>query len=483
MNVTSINQSGGITSGVVNKFVDAIKTIKVETTTTNGMRARESSNSVLTDLFFKIGASRGKDIIPDFIAAYVEDKELTLRIVQWVRDIREGAGERQLFINIVKYLSDNDPKAAIALLYKIPELGRYKDLIQEFKNKEVQDTTFKIIQDGIKVGNGLAAKWTPRKGSFAGKLRSYLELSPKRYRKTLVDLTKVVEQQMSARQWENIEYGKVPSLAISRYNKAFYKRDCERYGAYRTKLQKGEEKVNVGAIYPYDIIKSMNNSGDTILADAQWKALPNYVGDHNILPLVDTSGSMTSCYITKTRSVSAADVAFSLGLYLADKNTGPFKDVLLTFSEESRLYQVKGTLSQKYQQISQAKWSMNTNLELAFANILNLGIKNKVPAEDMPETILILSDMQFDQCARKPDDSALSMIKRQYKEAGYEVPNIVFWNLNASDNYPVKHDKDGTALVSGFSPSIMKSVLTAESFNPYDIMVNTVCIPRYDIVV
>jgi hypothetical protein len=123
---------------------------------------------------------------------------------------------------------------------------------------------------------------------------------------------------------------------------------------------------------------------------------------------------------------------------------------------------------------------MSTNLHAVFDQILNLALKNNVPQADMPETVLILSDMQFNSCIRN-DDSAMEMIQRKYEEAGYAVPKVIFWNLNASfANVPVAHDKSGAALVSGFSPSIMTAILASEDFSPAAIMLKAIMNPRYD---
>jgi hypothetical protein len=175
------------------------------------------------------------------------------------------------------------------------------------------------------------------------------------------------------------------------------------------------------------------------------------------------------------------DVSVSLGLYLADKNKGAFKDTFLTFSGKPELMHLKGNILQKIEQMSRSAWEMNTNLNKAIQKILDVAVDGKVPAEEMPKVLLILSDMQFDQCARF-DDSAMQMIARKYEDAGYQVPQVVFWNLNAADNVPVKFNKNGVALVSGFSPTIVKSVLAAdlEDFTPEAIMRKTIMSERYD---
>jgi hypothetical protein len=464
-------------------FVEAVA--NQEARTENGMKARKSTSNPLVDLFFKIGASRGKDIIPSFVSAAVEDRNLALRIALWARDVRGGAGERKLFRDILLHLENSDPDSAMALANKVPELGRFDDLFV-FKTEAVRNHAFSILKRELENQNGLAAKWCPRKGDNAVAFRNFLGWSPKRYRKTLVALTKVVETQMCANDWDNINFSHVPSVASSRYKKAFA-RHTEKYAEYIAKLVKGDDptvKVNAGAIYPYEIVKGLNGWGTPSLLEkqhivAQWDALPNYVGDANILPLVDVSGSMT-CSAGNSKSVTCLDVAVSLGIYLADKNQGKFKDTFLTFTAKPDLITLQGNVVEKYQQMSKANWAMNTNLHAAFTKILDVAVKGNVPQEEMPGILLILSDMQFDSCVEH-DDSAIQMIHRKYEEAGYNVPQVVFWNINSHSNVPVKYDQNGTALVSGFSPSIVKGVLSADldDFTPQSIMLKVIMDDRY----
>jgi hypothetical protein len=473
-------------------FVEAVA--NQEARTANGMKARKSTANAVVDLFYNIGASRGKNIVPAFTAAFVEDKDLALRVAAWARDVRGGSGERQLFRSILVYLEKTDVEAAKALLAKVPELGRWDDLFV-FKTKEMKEVAYSMLGDALRAKNGLAAKWTPRQGPIAVEIREFFGMSPKFYRKSLVEMTKVVETQMCAKEWDAINFSHVPSLAASRYKKAF-NRNTEKYAEYVTALVKGKDptvKVNAAAVYPYDVLKGrINTFGNTSFdkteldfIQKQWEALPNFVGNANILPLVDVSGSM-SCpaggYGSKS-GVTCMDVAVSLGLYLADKNKGKFKDTFLTFSSTPELITLKGDINQKIGQMVTSKWDMNTNLNAAFKKILEVALSSGVPQSEMPEMVLILSDMQFDACV-KHNDSAMEMIERKYQNAGYAVPKVVFWNLNASyGNAPVKFDKSGTALVSGFSPAIVKPLLSCDidSFSPESIMMETIMQDRYSV--
>jgi len=469
----------------MNAFVNAIA--NQEARTANGMKARKSTAKATVDLFYKIGASRGKNITADFTAAYVENQDVALRIAQWARDVRGGAGERQLFRDILVHLEKHNPDAAMALLRKIPEVGRWDDIFV-FTNPTLKSAAYTMLGDALRARNGLAAKWTPRKGKIAAEVREFFGMTPKQYRKSLVGMTNVVETQMCAKDWDNINFSHVPSVASRIYKKAFNRHTTE-FAAYVAKLVAGDKtvKVNANAIFPHDVLKGVVSAyGAKTLSKteldhvtAQWNALPNYVEDASILPIVDVSGSM-SCPAGKSGSVTCMDISVSLGLYLADKNKGVFKDTFLTFSDKPQLMTLKGDIIQKVNQMSSSDWGMSTNLHAAFEKILSVAVKGNAPQEDMPAMVLILSDMQFNQCV-KHDDSAMEMIERKFEAAGYTVPKVVFWNLNASDNVPVKSDKSGAALVSGFSPAIMASLLgaDAEQFTPEGIMLKTVMSDRY----
>jgi hypothetical protein len=336
-----------------------------------------------------------------------------------------------------------------------------------------------------------AAKWMPRKGPVAAKLRAFMEMSPKQYRKTLVELTNVVETQMCANEWETIDFGKLPSVASARYQKAFWKRNEQGYKSYIASLQKGEAKINAGAIYPYDVTKSLQR-GNADVAVEQWKALPNYMegSEDRILPVVDTSGSMGSS-AGGNPNVSCMDVSVSLGLYISERNAGAFKDAFVTFSAEPKLQILKGNLRDRFAQLQRAEWGYNTDLVKVFDLILDQATKHSVSESEMPTKILILSDMEFDSATRSNgwgskvttpwNPTAQEMIEQKYADAGYKMPAIVYWNIQSrGNNIPVAFDKTGTALISGFSPSILKSVVKGDITSPQGIMDETIMSPRYE---
>ncbi len=471
----------------MNTFVQAVD--GQLTLTTNNMPAFVKTLDANMDLFYKIGASRGKNILPDFTAAYVENSELALRIAQWARDVRGGAGERQLFRNIAVHLAKTNKAHAIALLKNTSEIGRWDDVLYiglASGSDLVKAAAYTQIQAALQAGNGLCAKWMPRKGLVAADLRTFLQLSPKAYRKLLVSLTKVVETPMCANQWDTIEYGKIPSVASRRYMKAFKRHSPERFETFVEKVKAGEDKINAGAVYPYDVLKGQVNGytrshltqveRDFIVE--QWKALPDFVGDFPVLPLVDVSGSMG---VQVSPGLTAMDVAVSLGLYFADKNKGAFKDTFLTFSGKPELLHLKGNVLQKMDQMLASNWNMNTDVSAAFQKILDTAVQGKVAQADMPKMLMIFSDMQFDQCTERPNARALEVVEGKYRAAGYEMPLVVFWNINAHANAPARFDEAGVGLVSGFSPSIAKTLLSPDiaNFNPQVIMMKAVMVDRY----
>lgn len=466
---------------------------KSSTRTQNGMRTQATSESPVTDLYYKWGGSRGRfsQIAPSLSAALAADRDLAVRVLLNGRDAREGVGERQLFKDSINFMAENElvtTDEARRIMARIPDLGRWDDLFV-FVGTSLEEEAFALIAEALfKDNNGLAAKWMPRKGPFAVKLRKFLGLSPKRYRKALVERTSVVETQMCAKDWEKIDFSKVPSVAASRYMKAFKKNAGARYEAYKAALVKGDDpkvKVNAGAVYPYDVIRALRK-GDAVVASEQWKALPDYMEGSewkNILPVVDVSGSMAIAAAgggwASVGDVTCMDVAISIGLYVSERNFGVFKDEFITFSRVPMFVRTTGTLAERVHQYSKLNFAENTNLHAVFDLVLSSALRYNLPEAEMPRTILIISDMQFDFCVAH-DDSAIEMIKRKYRNAGYPVPNVVFWNVSTNSGVPVSHNDKGVALVSGCSPAVMKAVINTESFTPENVMKQAVMNPRYD---
>ena len=471
------------------KFVDALR--QEDQVTENGMATNSTSLNTCVDLFFNIGAMRGQDkqrLIATFSKAFNEDPKRAMKLLFWARDVRGGAGERQVFRDIIKYLAEEHDLTLKANLEFVSEFGRWDDLL-ELIGTRLEKDAMTLISDALIAENGLCAKWMPRKGMAAVKLRNFMGMTPKEYRKSLVGLTNVVETKMCAKEWDSIEFGKLPSVASARYQKAFGKNAYESYSAYIASLVKGEAKINAGAVYPYDITKSLTR-GNATVANEQWKALPNYMEGANdmILPVVDVSGSMSTS-AGGSKSVTCMDVAVSLGLYISERNEGPFKDAFITFSDNPKLQVLSGSLKDRYAQMSNSEWGMSTNLEATFKLILDQATRHNLSQDEMPNKILILSDMEFNAATggggwRNTESSwnptAQQMIEKMYDVAGYTMPQIVYWNIQSRNGgVPVAFDTQGTALVSGFSPAIMTSLLGGDIQSPQQIMDKTIMSDRY----
>lgn len=466
--------------------------------THKGAVTHVTTNNAIVDLFFVIGAARANPAaaIQLFRQAFAADPVLACKVLLHSRDVREGMGERNTFREILKAM-EGDHKFAPFLeriIPATPEYGRWDDLLI-FSKLENKNTAYAIIKNALFEANGLAAKWMPRKGKTAVELTKYFGLSPKRYRKLLVENSTTVEQAMCSKDWSKINYSHVPSIAAARYQKAFSRNDKDRYSAYRAALVKGVKgvKVNAGAIFPYDVIKGYD-SGDKTVAEAQWNSLPNLlVEGKTILPMPDTSGSM-GCQVSP--GLSAMDVSVSLGLYLADKQKGPFSGMVCTFNDDAHIVELKGSFPTRLDQVRRLPWGGTTNLQSAFDSILKLAVQNSLRQEDLPGYLLIISDMEFDQCANPTHrwisgrlqtaekNTNYEVARSKFARAGYALPKVVFWNVNGrAGNNPVKEHESGTALVSGFSPNILKSILSGkfDRYDPLNVVLDAVDKPRYDI--
>ena len=471
------------------KLIDAFRT--GDNLTENGMKTNSTSLNMCVDLFYNIGSIRGVDYdlkLRLFTKAFNEDPLKAMKILFWLRDIRGGAGERGSFRDIISYLGDNHPIVLNKNIELIPEYGRWDDLLSLFGTKS-EKHALDLIKKGLEDKNDLCAKWLPRgntkskpKRKQANIIRKFLKLTPKEYRKLLVNLSNTVEQKMCSNNFGEIDYSRVPSKAMSDYMNAFGRRDSVRFSEFLNKVELGKSKINVGAIYPYDIIKNLK-LGDSQGANVQWDSLPNYMLENKerVLPLVDVSDSMM-CSAGGSSSISCLDVAISLGLYISERNEGPFKDSFLTFTTRPKLEYLKGSLSERYSQLSASDWGGSTNIENAYKVILEKALKFNIKQNEMPTTLIILSDMEFDM-ASSWDLSNQELVDKLYKDYDYELPKIVYWNINGRNgNSPVSFDESGTALVSGFSPGMLKSVLSGEDMTPIKIMNRTIESERYSVV-
>lgn len=473
-------------------FMNAMKTNDARTA--NGAVTHSTSGNECLNLFFTIAAMRGNnESITSFNRAFGENPELATRILLWSRDVRGGAGERGTFRKIFARLCKEQPVVAKAVMSKIPELGRYDDLVcafgTELQNDAITMWSHAIVNDK----NALAAKWFPREKSkhghvFKATIKS-IGVTSKQWRKIISLLSDTVEQKMCAQAWDQIEFGKLPSVASARYQKSFGRNATAQYSKYIEGLEKGTEKINASAVYPYDVVKSVSR-GDAKVANAQWQSLPNYLegSDENIMPVVDVSGSMqTPINGDGKSSVTCKDVAMSLGIYIAERTDGVFKNEFMSFSSDPHFHKLTGnTLRERLANMNRSGENMSTDIQKCFEVLLQRAKQASLTQEQLPTKMLIMSDMEFNQAkssgwgwASRSEELNFDALKTQFADAGYEMPQLVFWNIRGRlDNVPVKQGEAGTALVSGCSPSIMTSLLGGE-LEPVKIMMKTVGVERY----
>lgn len=476
-------------------FLDALKTqgTKNARTENNAITHSTTTNAVL-DFFALAGAKRNDQSGARtlFRAAFAQDPQLAVRALFYLRDIRGGQGERELFRFLFKDLIRLDSHIAEKVAQWIPEFGRWDDLVSlaDFNgfHKPYSLIDDQLASDLIAADKGqsvsLLAKWLPSENASstnskvaARKIATILGMSNKEYRQIVVSLRKqikLLEQKMSTNEWSKIEYDKLPSQAGRKHTKAFKRHDAERYDAFLNRVLSGDSKLNAGTVYTYEVMDVVRG-GNEKAADAFWKSLPDYTNGGNALVVADTSGSMGWISTAGAPIV----VSTSLALYFAERNKGPFNGYFITFSESPQLVSVHGrTLTEKLENISMANWGMNTDIQKVFDLILRTAQQAGANAEDMPKTIYIISDMEFDHSTRNADLTAFENAREMFAQAGYELPHVVFWNVNSrNNNVPATAGHSGVTLVSGLSQSTFRYVMEGKS--PVDLMLEVLNGERY----
>ena len=446
--------------------------------THNGATTHSTSLNYCVDMFFLAGASRTMDensIKVVFERAYAQDRDLAVKLLFWARDARGGAGERRFFQVVMKHVALSYPDVFDQLMIHVPEFGYWKDV---FVIEKPNDNNLNWLKHSLEESPnaGLLAKWFPRKGPWFVAMHKYLKITPKELRKYLVAMTKVVETQMCRNEWTEINYAHVPSIAMNKYRKAFFKHDETGIRTYIDAVHSGEAKINASVLFPHLLFQAINKGENASAVEAQWNALPDYMegSTERILPVCDVSGSMTGLPM---------DVSVSLGIYISERNQGIFKDAFITFSHNPEMQYLKGSLSQRMRQLNRAPWGMSTNLQATFDLILNSAIRENLSPEEMPTKLLIISDMEFDEAYRGDGyggHTNLDVIRSKYIQSGYIMPEIIFWNVNGRlGNSPAQVHDQGIGLVSGFSPSILKSILKGKVYGPEQLMLDTVMTERY----
>lgn len=501
----------------------------------NGAIGYRTTGKALLDLNFSVASLRSapiQEIQQKFWAAFTEDRVTAMKWLFFARDVRGGLGERRLFRVILQDLAEGYSDTYVAPVLKlIPEYGRWDDLWCLLKTPvrgEVLDMVqVQFASDCIALHNGenisLLAKWLPSINAssvntilIAKDICAALGLTERQYRKTLSAMRRkldVVEKKMSSKEWGEIRYEGVPSKANLVYKDAFLRHDKERREQYLSSLENGETKINAGTLYPYEIVHKYLNDCETTADRVQtafcpscavwdwshkypnkedatleqlWKALPDTVGGcDNTIVVMDGSGSMT-VQVGKS-NVTAQEVACSLAIYFAEKCFGQFKDRFITFSRTPQFVDMGKchSLQEKLKTTAFYTEVADTNIEAVFDLILDTAIQHNMPQEEIPKNVLIISDMEFNRCALSnggpvdTDPKLFEVISKEYENAGYKLPRLVFWNVNSRTNtVPVKENELGVALVSGFSQNIARMVMSGK-LDPYECLLETLNGDRY----
>lgn len=481
-----------------------------QTWTENGAVTLKSTGSDCLDLFAAIGALRHEDdeeIITRFVRAFTENADVALKILFFARDIRGGLGERRVFRTIFHWMAVNEPQCVIKNLENVAEYGRYDDLLV-LLNTPCEDKALSYIKKQFEADMcmletegsvSLLAKWLPSVNASnaqtvknAKKIARSLGLNDAAYRKALTALRariRIIENNLRERDY-SFDYAKQPSRAMFKYRKAFLRNDAERYREFISRVSLGKAVLHADHVTPYELVEPYLNTGwgwgsrcfmrditqdEKDVLNATWASLPDFGGDENAIAVIDTSGSM----YCGGKPVPGA-VALSLGLYFAERNKGSFRNCFIEFSESPQLIEIKGnTFADRLRYVASFSEVANTNIEAVFDLILNAAVKNKVPQEELPAKLVIISDMEFDICAEDASVTNFKNAQKKYEEHGYKLPDIIFWNVASRNRQqPVTQNEQGVALVSGVTPRIF-SMIAGEGFSPYAFMMEILNSERY----
>ena len=481
-------------------FAEAAKKNAVFTRTENGAVALNTTGDARLDFFGTVGSLRTADkerITRLFSEAWKADPLFATKIAFYARDVRGGLGERQTFRTIIRYMAEYHPQALRPNLDLVGVYGRYDDLYcligtpLEDEMWAAMKKQFEEDRQNLEKGNAvsLLAKWiktadassreTRKLGIMTAQKLGYSVYEFKRMVRAMRKQIGIVEALMSAGRWDEIRYPAVPSRAMMIYRKAFMKHDAERYGQFVNKAVSGEEKIHSATLYPYDIVEKVVNFGwsrctfnEDATLEAQWRQLPDYVEKGtNAMVIADTSGSMYG------RPMAAS---VGLAVYFAERNTGAYHNMFMSFSGTSRIQVLKGdTLAQKIRSMNMNDWQNNTNLQAAFNHVLMIAVNNHVAPEDMPKALIVISDMEIDYCGDK-NWTFYEQMAQRFADNGYRIPNIIFWNVNSRhDVFHADKSRVGVQLASGMSTSVFRQVMQCVDMTPVEAMEKTINSERY----
>ena len=420
-----------------------------------------------------------EDILDLFQRSWIVDKELTLKVLFWLRDCRGGAGNRSGFRRCIKWLAKNKEyyKWVDANIHLIPEHGRWDDMRSLFSTNVEDKAAGTWAHNIIYHGDVLAAKWAKRTD-----IPIYLKLKNNGLVKNMGEFRRllsrvrsnhIVESKMCKGEWDKIEYSHVPSVAMSRYNNAFVKNDLERFEQFKEDVKNNKKEIKASVLFPHDCVRTWKN-GDKDIANSQFNALPNYIDSNkNIMVLADSSYSMN---VNIAGSIKAMDVSKGLALYTSSKinKDNPFYKRFLMFESESKLVSWDGM------SFSDVLYDDNifdgaigsTRIDIALDTILKTAVFYHLSQDKIPDMLLICSDMQFSSGSAS-DETEVEKSLKKWDDAGYKRPTIVYWNLYPYGGQPSTKQDKNVCMVSGFSPSILKSILSCVDFDPISIMMST----------
>lgn len=462
-------------------FMDNLKNENRKTVTTNGDLAYSTTLNANLDFFGSAGSipvSKEHDsteFMNLFVEAYFEDSETALKNALYYRDIRGGLGRREGFRKILTYLAGQNVEDFKRLVVLTAMYGRYDDLTMiawDLPNEaqafvvEFISTVFNEDMANLKSGNvTLLGKWMPSANTKIANTRklglfwaSRLGLTERNYRKALSQLRaqiNIIESKLTNRDY-SFDYSKIPSRAMMKYTQAFIRNDEARYNEFKNQIIADPSVVakKVAQLYPYEIIRKLK--ADEKMAEALWKAYPQDQFDGNIIVVRDGSGSMYENWGLEVKPIEIAD---SMAIYTSERLTGKFKNHFITFSERPQLVDLSKvkTLKEKLDVLYRKDEVANTNMDATMKLIYNSSLG--LPVEEQLDTILIISDMQFDYGVSNCSESVMDSWKNKFIEAGLKWPEIVYWNVNQSKITFPTSKYDNVKLVSGFSKSVLEDVM------------------------
>lgn len=493
-------------------FLEKLHTVLNNQTvlTENGAAGYKTAGKALVDLNFAAASLRNEneeEIVRRFTRACYEDRRLAVKWMFFLRDARGGLGERRSFRILIRHLANTDPELTGRLAGLMAEYGRFDDLLCLF-DTPVEETVLRILRAQLEkdvkdleqgMGISLCAKWMPGNNTSSGesrkaaaKLQHFMGLTAGEYRKLMTSLRaglKVTEVSMSGNRWEEIDYSAVASKANVLYRNAFLRHDETRRRSWLEAVQKNRAFMNAGVLMPHDIVARYAECAGwrmKLLAkdealEALWKNLPDAVaGAKNVLCVVDGSGSMASP--VGGGKVTALHVSNALGIYFAERMRGAYRNKFITFSQSPRYVDLSGcrTLREKLELAFANQDYTNTNIEATFELILQTAVRNRLKQGELPGTVLVISDMEFDRAVwGERTDTLFETIRKRFAGYGYHMPKLVFWNVNSRTNViPVRENELGVGLVSGFSVNVCRMVLSNE-LDPYVCLKKTLNGERY----